>query len=160
MSLVRPILEYAATVWSPHLQYKKNRIKKVQRSAACFVTNDFHYCSSVSNMLAQLQWPLLQQQRNFLKLIVFHKILHGSVSVLFTLVLLTTSTRGHSSVLLFLLPELTLINILSYPLSYNTVVLYSRDRYEIIGLHKNSHSIKKTCSSICLKKAFAIHQSC
>ena len=47
-------------------------------------------------MLAQLQWPLLQQQKIFLKLIVFHKILHGSVSVLFTFVLFTTSTRGHS----------------------------------------------------------------
>ena len=40
------------------------------------------------------------------------------------------------------------------------VVLYSRDRYEIIGLRKSSHSIKQPCSSICLKKAFAIHQSC
>ena len=44
--------------------------------------------------------------------------------------------------------------------SYNTVVLYSRDRYEIIGLRKSSHSIKQPCSSICLKKAFAMHQSC
>ena len=45
-------------------------------------------------------------------------------------------------------------------ISYNTVVLYSRDRYEIIGLRKSSHSIKQPCSSICLKKAFAMHQSC
>ena len=40
------------------------------------------------------------------------------------------------------------------------IVLYSRDRYEIIGLRKSSHSIKQPCSSICLKKAFAMHQSC
>ena len=32
------------------------------------------------------------------------------------------------------------------------VVLYSRDRYEIIGLRKSSHSIKQPCSSIYLKK--------
>ena len=44
--------------------------------------------------------------------------------------------------------------------SYNTVVLYSRDQYEIIGLRKSSHSVKQPCSSICQKKAFAIHQSC
>ena len=36
--------------------------------------------------------------------------------------------------------------------SYSTVVLYSRDRYEIIGLCKSSHSIKQPCNSICLKK--------
>ena len=45
-------------------------------------------------------------------------------------------------------------------ISYNTVVLYSRDRYEIIGLRKSSHSIKQPCNSIYLKKAFAMHQSC
>ena len=45
-------------------------------------------------------------------------------------------------------------------ISYNTVVLYSRDRYEIIGFRKSSHSIKQPCSSIYLKKAFAMHQSC
>ena len=33
------------------------------------------------------------------------------------------------------------------------VVLYSRDRYEIIGLIKISYSIKQPCSSICLKKS-------
>ena len=41
-------------------------------------------------------------------------------------------------------------------LSCSTIVLYSRDRYEIIGLRKSSHSIKQSCSSICLEKAFAI----
>ena len=44
--------------------------------------------------------------------------------------------------------------------SYNTVVLYSRDPYEIIGLHKSLHSIKQPCSSIYLKKTFAMHRSC
>ena len=39
----------------------------------------------------------------------------------------------------------------AYTSSYNTVVLYSRDRYEIIGLLKLSHSIKQPCSSVCLK---------
>ena len=43
---------------------------------------------------------------------------------------------------------------------YHTTVLYSRDRYEIVGLRKSSHSIKQPCSSICLKKAFAMHQNC
>ena len=54
-SLVRPILEYAATIWSPHLQYQKHQIEKVQHSAARFVTGDFSYRSSVTNMLIQLK---------------------------------------------------------------------------------------------------------
>ena len=85
-SMVRPILEYAATVWSPHLQYQKQQIEKVQRSAARFVTNDFSYYSSVSNMLDHLKWPLLEQRRKYLKLIMFYKILHGMVEVSITLI--------------------------------------------------------------------------
>ena len=95
-SLVRPILEYAVTIWSPHLQYQKHQIEKVQRSAARFVTGDFSYRSSVTNMLIQLKWPLLEQRRNFLKLIMFYKILHSIVDATITLTPLSTSTRGHS----------------------------------------------------------------
>ena len=47
-----------------------------------------------------------------------------------------------------------------YYLSCSTVVLYSRDRYDIIGLFKNSHSIKQPCSNVYLKKALEMHQKC
>ena len=40
------------------------------------------------------------------------------------------------------------------------VVLYSKDRYEIIELLKLSHSIKQPYSSVCLKKAQEMHQKC
>ena len=84
-SLVRPILECAVAVWSPHLQYQIHQIEKVQCSAAHFVTNDFSYLSSVTSMLAQLRWPLLEHRRNYLKLVMFYKILHGLVEASFTL---------------------------------------------------------------------------
>jgi len=87
-SMVRPILEYAATVWSSHLQYQKYQIEEVQRSAARFITNEFSYFSSFTIMLDHLKWPLLEQQRNYLKLIMFYKILHGLVEVLISLILL------------------------------------------------------------------------
>ena len=64
-SLVRPILEYAAAVWSPHLQYHIHQLlEKVQRSAARFVMNDYARYSSVTNMLNYLSWPTLEQRRN------------------------------------------------------------------------------------------------
>ena len=52
-------------------------IEKVQRSAARFDTNDFSHRSCVTSMLIDLKWPLLEQRRNFLKLIMVHKILYG-----------------------------------------------------------------------------------
>ena len=50
----------------------------------------------MTNMLIQLKWPLLEQRRNFLKLIMFYKILHGIVDTTIILTPLSTSTRGHS----------------------------------------------------------------
>ena len=49
---------------------------------------------------------------------------------------------------------------LYYNLSFIVVTMNSRDRYEIIGLCKISHSIKQPFSSICLKKALTMHQGC
>ena len=95
-SLVRPILEYAAIVWSPHLQCQKNQIEKIQRSAARFVTNDFSYHSSVTSMLTHLKWPSLEQRRNCLKLIMFNKIVNDLVDISITLAPLSSSTRGHN----------------------------------------------------------------
>ena len=50
ISLVRPILEYGCTIWSP---YTMSGISKIAR----FVTGKFKYCHSVSDMLHDLGWP-------------------------------------------------------------------------------------------------------
>ena len=50
-------------------------------------------------MLVHLRWPdwpLLEHKRNYLKLIMFYKILHGLVDASFTLTSLSTFTREHS----------------------------------------------------------------
>ena len=52
---VRPILEYAATVWAPYTQRNISKLESIQRRAARFVMGDFSTYSSVTNMLANLQ---------------------------------------------------------------------------------------------------------
>ena len=47
-------------------------------------------------MLTHLKWPSLKQRRNFLKLIMFYKIVNDLVDVSVTLAPLSTSTRGHN----------------------------------------------------------------
>ena len=39
-ALVRPRLEYACEVWSPHTAESKHRVEMVQRYGACFVLGD------------------------------------------------------------------------------------------------------------------------
>ena len=96
-TFVRPILEYAVTVWSPNLQYQIHQLDKVQRSAARFVMNDFSQFSSVTSMLNHLSWPTLEQRRNYFKLLMLFKLIHGLVAIpSITLIPMASRTRGHS----------------------------------------------------------------
>ena len=61
---------------TPHTQ---NRM--VQRSAARYVQNGYHYTSSVTNMLKELKWSTLEQRRNQASLTMLHKIHNKQVSV-------------------------------------------------------------------------------
>ena len=51
ISLIRPALEYSCSVWHPHKKSNKDKIEKVQRRAARFVSNNFRRKASVSEML-------------------------------------------------------------------------------------------------------------
>ena len=55
-TFVRPQLEYASTVWSPHTDLDINKLESVQCSAVRWVTCDYQYTSSVSTMLQDLNW--------------------------------------------------------------------------------------------------------
>ena len=61
---VRPILEYAAFVWSPHINININKLESVKRRAARYVMSDFNRYSSVGEMLSTLQWASLKKRRD------------------------------------------------------------------------------------------------
>ena len=50
------------------------KLESVQRRAARWVSGRFHQRSSVSDMLAQLKWPLLQRRRTESRLVMLYKI--------------------------------------------------------------------------------------
>jgi hypothetical protein len=79
-SLVRPSLEYSASVWDPHTQQNIKKLEAVQRRSARFVLNRYHNTSSPTEMLEQLQWPSLAQRRRIQRLSIFHKMYHNHVS--------------------------------------------------------------------------------
>ena len=49
---VKPILEYAVTVWAPYIRCSINKLESVQRHTACFVMSDYYPTSRVSVMLS------------------------------------------------------------------------------------------------------------
>ena len=59
---IRPIIEYAAVVWSPHTQSSIDAVEILQWKAAKFVCCDFARLSSVTSMLEHLRWDTLEQR--------------------------------------------------------------------------------------------------
>ncbi|MEW8548673.1 MAG: reverse transcriptase family protein, partial [Candidatus Thiodiazotropha sp.] len=80
-TLVRPQLEYASTVWSPHTATDIYKLESVQRRAARWVTHDYQYTSSVSAMLQDLNWRTLDQRRIDSRLVLLYKVTYDLVAI-------------------------------------------------------------------------------
>ena len=80
-SLVRPSVEYASTVWDPYEKRDVNRLEIVQRRGARYVKNRYHNRSSVTDMLADLRWPSLQERRCEARLAMYYNIVNGQVGI-------------------------------------------------------------------------------
>ena len=80
-ALVRPTVEYASTVWDPHKKGDIHRLDMVQRRAARYVKNNYHNRSSVTDMLADLQWKLLQERRKEARLIMLYKVINNKIAL-------------------------------------------------------------------------------
>ena len=75
--LIRPHVEYASDVWSPHEIKPIHQLEMVQRRAARWTLNRHH----VKGMLEDLQWRTLQQRRTDGRLVLLFQIIHGLVQI-------------------------------------------------------------------------------
>ena len=98
MLYIRPILEYASTVWAPYTKSSTEKLEAIQRRATRFVVSDYNHSSSNSNILNQLVWPSLAIRRQVSRLVMFYKIVHQYVALELPneIVLFNTITRGHN----------------------------------------------------------------
>ncbi|KAI8517018.1 phosphoinositide-3-kinase, regulatory subunit 4 [Branchiostoma belcheri] len=80
-ALVRPHLEYSATVWDPYTTKGIQAVEAVQRRAARVTLNDYQRTSSVTQMLNNLQWPLLSERRRKARLTTFYKLTHNIIKI-------------------------------------------------------------------------------
>ena len=74
-ALVRPILEYSCSVWDPHKTCQIDRLEKLNKRAARFITGNhvLEHGNTKKNMNA-LGWPPLQERRAKIKLQTLYKI--------------------------------------------------------------------------------------
>jgi len=63
LTIIHPVLEYAASVWDPHQQNDILLLEKIQRRAAQWVLSNYNRLSSITEMLEILDWPTLESRR-------------------------------------------------------------------------------------------------
>jgi hypothetical protein len=80
-SLVRPIVEYASTVWDPYTQKDIHTLEMVQRRGTRYVCSKLENRSSVDTMLDTLKWKTLQCRRKEARLNMLYKIQNKEVAI-------------------------------------------------------------------------------
>ena len=98
-TMVRPTLEYAATVWDPYHQTHIRSLESVQRRAARFATGNYYDRTpgSVTSMLQNLEWESLEERRTKSRLIMFYKITHDLIDIPSSAYLTPGDTRTRGS---------------------------------------------------------------
>ncbi len=80
-SLVRPQVEYAASIWDPHFQNHQHNLEMVQRRAARWVCQQYDRKASVTKMLQTLSWETLEARRAKMRILMLYKIVHQLVAI-------------------------------------------------------------------------------
>ena len=81
ISLVRSVLDYGSIIWDPYQQGDIDKLERMQRQGARFVTNDYRSREKgcMTRMLEDLDLQPLQQRRKELRLTFLYKIAEGLI---------------------------------------------------------------------------------
>ena len=80
-TLIRPQLEYASTVLSPHTATDIYKLESVQLGAARWATRDYQQTSSITTMLGNLIWRTPDQRHIDSRLVMMYKVTYDLVAI-------------------------------------------------------------------------------
>ena len=80
-TLSRTLVQYSSSVWSPDTDKNICKIEMIQRRAARWTLDNYSRQASVTEMLNHIDWRSLEQRRNYSRLCLFCKIVHGLVAI-------------------------------------------------------------------------------
>ena len=81
LTLVRPIMEYASSVWDPYYTTDICKLEKVQKRAVRWILSDYSRTASVTSMLSSLNISTLQQHRKSSRLTLFYQIINNTLPI-------------------------------------------------------------------------------
>ena len=98
-------MEYASSVWDPHLIKDFHLLVQIQRRAARWITNKYDQSTSVTMLLQELKLEPLEERRRVSRLAFLYKILNEHVAVSLDLVLNGRTVKGTVSQQRFRVPR-------------------------------------------------------
>ena len=75
------VFDYSQTIWDPYTSGGVPKIESFQRRAVRYTLNRYHRTSSVSAMIAQLDWHTLADRRRVARLLMFYKIHYHLITI-------------------------------------------------------------------------------
>ena len=151
---VRPILEYASTVWDPHTKELTSQLEMVQRRAARFVTAYYRRRHSVTLLLNQLQWQTLLQRGTHSKVTMLYRIHHQLVAIPAMppyIIYSSTTNRGHH---MQLQQHHCRINSYQHSFFPSVVNLWNQLPSDTVGLNRSICSRTDSPPSRCVKPLY------
>ena len=133
-TVVRPQLEYASSVWSPHTDTVIQQIEKVQRCTARWVKRDYSRTSSVTAMLQSLNWRRLDLRCIDNRLSVMYKVTHDLVAIPRDQYLTALQRQSRTSHLMAYRQIATSTDYIKYSFFLSTVVHWNSLPPEVVSL--------------------------
>ena len=81
LTLFRPIMEYATSVWDPYYNTDIYKLEKVQRRAARWILSEYSRTASVTSMLSSLNISTLLQRCKSSRLTLFYQIINNILPI-------------------------------------------------------------------------------
>ena len=78
---IRPILEHSSNVWDPHGKGNVDKIEKIQKRAARFISNIYNNDIPSDSIVSNLQLLPLQKRRANIKLITVFKAVNNAIAI-------------------------------------------------------------------------------
>ena len=144
-ALVRPHLEYACEVWSPHTAESKHRVEMVQRNGARFVKGDYRQRSSVTDLLSHLKWDSLESRRLLFQLKYVHKMFTNQVALkpldYFSMAAFRTTRASHSKKIM---PKFGRVDAVKFSFFFSVIPIWNSLPDNIVN-QCNSESFHSLC---------------
>ena len=80
-SSVHPKLEFGVCGWATFTEEERKQLEGIQRYAARMCCNNYTRTASVTAMMKDLEWPLLEKHRIIARLTMLYQINHGLVEI-------------------------------------------------------------------------------